>query len=91
MSSDSSSFLIGPLQIRIPYPDGTKYLAVCHRCPWTFHKWTETECRELLIRHIESAHIDPYPAPALDRPDNRMTATYRADQPAPIPPMADRS
>ena len=51
--------LVGPLQIRMPARPNAKFEARCHRCPWSFLKWTAEECREVLLLHLHDAHIDP--------------------------------
>ena len=58
-STDKNLTLVGPLQTRMPAMPNQRFEARCHRCPWSYHKWTAEECRELLLWHLEDAHIDP--------------------------------
>ena len=52
--------MIGPLTI-YQAGQGCKYEAICwhSECRWSYHKWTYNEAKDLLLWHVDTAHVDP--------------------------------
>lgn len=48
------------LIVKPPVVEGSKWEAVCHLCPWSFHKFTEEEARSWLREHVVAEHLTPY-------------------------------
>lgn len=59
--------IIGPLRVRY-YFAGVKVDAQCHRCNWTFFKWSEAEAKNALLEHLWENHSDIPKA----RPNNSL-------------------
>ena len=50
---------IGPLKVINRRHPKQKFESLRHRCSAAFFEWTENEAREIVLRHLDIAHINP--------------------------------
>ena len=64
--------MVGPLQIRyFASPLAVlKLEAVCHWCHWSWFEYDEAKLKNLLLEHIDTAHINP--PPPIDLTNDQM-------------------